>query len=262
MRSGKRWPDLANNLKCTQMQQIRQLLNSGYKPGMPAIRLIGEEMKPEAFDVYSPKMLANIMGLEDVLASRCIRVPMRRADRTMPPVPHGLDGGALRHQLYALMLTYFRAIHHNYHQRPDLCDLQNRSRELWMPLYALAAFFEEKGEQTGLRDAVQFAAERDALDDGRSLSEREEAILQALEILTRGGGDTWLKWTDLREQVRLLLDLTEETMGSGTWIQNTMKRLQLLDRSSKRSSAEGQTVKVDRGAVLDLMMRYEVAMVR
>jgi hypothetical protein len=35
------------------MQQIRQLLNSGYKPGMPAIRLIGEEMKPEAFDVYS-----------------------------------------------------------------------------------------------------------------------------------------------------------------------------------------------------------------
>jgi hypothetical protein len=42
------------------MQQIRQLLNSGYKQGMPAIRLIGEDMKPQAFDVYSPKILAAI----------------------------------------------------------------------------------------------------------------------------------------------------------------------------------------------------------
>lgn len=95
----------------------------------------------------------------------------------------------------------------------------------------------------------------------RSLSEREEAILQALEILTRVEGDTWLKWTDLREQVRLL-DLTEETMASGTWIQNTLKRLQLLDRSSKRSSAKGRTVKVDRGKVVDTMLRYQVSTVQ
>lgn len=36
------------------------------------------------------------------------------------------------------MLTYFRAIHHNYHQRPKLCDLENRSHNLRMPLLALA----------------------------------------------------------------------------------------------------------------------------
>ena len=44
-----------HNPKDPGMQQIRQLLNSGYKQGMPAIRLIGEDMKPQAFDVYSPK---------------------------------------------------------------------------------------------------------------------------------------------------------------------------------------------------------------
>lgn len=54
------------------IQQIRQLLNSGYKAGMPAIRLIGEDMKPQAFDVHSPKILAAIAGLEDILASCCI----------------------------------------------------------------------------------------------------------------------------------------------------------------------------------------------
>lgn len=66
------------------MQQIRQLLNSGYKQGMPAIRITGEDMKPQAFDVYSPKILAAIMGLEDILASRCIAIPMRRTDKKMP----------------------------------------------------------------------------------------------------------------------------------------------------------------------------------
>jgi hypothetical protein len=52
------------------MQQIRQLLNSGYKQGIPTIRVTGDDLKPQAFDVYSPKILADIMGLEDILASR------------------------------------------------------------------------------------------------------------------------------------------------------------------------------------------------
>ncbi len=32
-------------------------------PGMPAIRITGDDMKPQAFDVYSPKILAAIMSL-------------------------------------------------------------------------------------------------------------------------------------------------------------------------------------------------------
>ena len=51
-----------HNPKDPGMQQIRQLLNSGYKQGMPAIRVTGEDMKPQAFDVYSPKILAAIWG--------------------------------------------------------------------------------------------------------------------------------------------------------------------------------------------------------
>jgi hypothetical protein len=35
-----------------------------FSKGMPAIRLIGEDMKPQAFDVYSPKILAVITGLK------------------------------------------------------------------------------------------------------------------------------------------------------------------------------------------------------
>ena len=105
---------------------------------MPAIRLIGEDMKPQAFDVYSPKILAAIAGLEDILASRCIAIPMRRTDKKLPPFPPDFDGAGLRHQLYTLALTHFRTVYANYSERPALHTLHNRSGELWSPLVALA----------------------------------------------------------------------------------------------------------------------------
>ena len=41
----------------------------------------------EAFDIYSPKIIAGIAGLEKVLGSRCIFVPMHRATCERPPLP-------------------------------------------------------------------------------------------------------------------------------------------------------------------------------
>jgi hypothetical protein len=159
-----------HNPKDPGMQQIRQLLNSGYKQGMPAIRVTGDDLKPQAFDVYSPKILAAIMGLEDVLASRCIAIPMRRADHKMPVFPLDFDGASIRHQLYSLALTHFQNIYINYYERPNLHRLHNRSGELWSPLVALAAFFEEQGGVNGLFDAVSNAAEWDEqVSEGKAL---------------------------------------------------------------------------------------------
>nr|MBA3922520.1 toprim domain-containing protein [Nostocaceae cyanobacterium] len=161
-----------HNPKDPGMQQIRQLLNSGYKQGMPAIRVTGDDLKPQAFDVYSPKILAAIMGLEDILASRCIAVPMRRTTRKMPSFPPDFDGAVLRHQLYTLALTHFQAVYTNYFERPALHKLHNRSGELWSPLVALAAFFEDQGGVVGLLDAISNAAEWDEqISEGKSLSE-------------------------------------------------------------------------------------------
>src|SRR5690606_34473627 len=164
-----------HNPKDPGMQQIRQLLNSGYKQGMPAIRVTGDDLKPQAFDVYSPKILAAIMGLQDILASRCIAIPMRRTTQKMPFFPPDFDGAPLRHQLYTLTLTHFKSVYTNYFDRPELHKLHNRSSELWSPLVALAAFFEEQGGVTGLLDAISDAAEWDEqISEGKSLSEREE----------------------------------------------------------------------------------------
>jgi hypothetical protein len=246
------------------MQQIRQLLNSGYKQGMPAIRLIGEDMKPQAFDVYSPKILAAIAGLEDILASRCITVPMRRADRQMPLLRPDFDGAEIRHLLYTLALTHFQAIYRNYFERPELHTLHNRSGELWSPLVALAAFFEEQGGVAGLLRGISEAASWDEqLSEGKALSDREEAVLQALEILTRDQSDeVWLKASVLREQVATLLGQPVEQLGHSQWIAHILSRLHLLDNRRRKRLMDGMVYAVQRAVVLDMMERYNVSAIQ
>ena len=137
-------------------QQIRQLLNSGYKAGMPALRVVGDDYKPQTFDVYSPKILASIAGLEDVLSSRCITIPMRHTAHRLPIFPASFDGAHLRYQLYSLALTYFHEVRRSFCEYPS--NLVNRSGELWSPLLALAAFLEAHGGIAGLRKPLSQAA--------------------------------------------------------------------------------------------------------
>jgi len=242
------------------MQQIRQLLNSGYKAGMPAIRVTGDDLKPQAFDVYSPKILAAIAGLEDVLASRCIAIPMRRTDRKMTPFPADFDAATIRHQLYTLALTHFAEVYRNYFERPKLHTLHNRSGELWSPLVALAAFFEERGSLSGLLDAVSRAAEWDEqVSEGKALSDREEAVLQALEVMTRDTSElSWLKASALREEVARLMGQPTDRMGDAQWIGHIIKRLHLLDDGRRKRSPEGMTYAIHPGEVRDMMRRYDV----
>jgi len=249
-----------HNPKDPGMQQIRQLLNSGYKQGMPAIRVTGDDLKPQAFDVYSPKILAAIMGLEDILASRCIAIPMRRTTLKMPSFPPDFDGAPLRHQLYVLALTHFQAVYRNYFERPELHKLHNRSGELWSPLVALAALFEEQGGVVGLLEAISNAAEWDEqISEGKSLSEREEAVLQALELLTRNADEVvWVKGTDLREKIRSLLGQSSDDMGNAQWIGHILKRLQLIDQSRRKHHVGGKLYAIERREVLDMMQRYDV----
>lgn len=110
------------------------------------------------------------MGLDDILAIRGIAIPMRRTTRKMPSFPPDFHGALLHHQLYTLVLIHFQAIYTNYFERPGLHKLHNRSSELWSPMVALAAFFEEWCKVIGLLDAISNAAEWDEqISEGKSL---------------------------------------------------------------------------------------------
>jgi hypothetical protein len=128
---------------------------------------------------------------------------------------------------------------------------------------ALAAFFEEQGGITGLLEAIAAAAECDEqISEGKALSEREEAVLQALELMTRGEeGVVWIKASALREKVAKLIGQPIEKLGDAQWIGHILKRLHLLDEAGRKRGMDGIAYAVGPFEVLDMMRRYDVAII-
>ncbi|MEM3551670.1 MAG: hypothetical protein QXV01_11340, partial [Candidatus Bathyarchaeia archaeon] len=62
-------------------EELRNLLLTGYKKGAVVYRTEkkrNERLVPEAFEVYTPKIVCNIEGIEQVLEERCIPIIMKR----------------------------------------------------------------------------------------------------------------------------------------------------------------------------------------
>jgi hypothetical protein len=68
-------------------EELRRILNAGYKDGATAIRTEktkNDRYMPVEYEVFGPKALASINPLEPVIASRCVVIPMRPAIRQLP----------------------------------------------------------------------------------------------------------------------------------------------------------------------------------
>lgn len=67
-----------------EMNVLRDLLNSAYKRGLFIMRAMRnkktEDYDIKRYNVYCPIVMANITGIDDVLADRCIVVPLERSD--------------------------------------------------------------------------------------------------------------------------------------------------------------------------------------
>lgn len=78
--------DEAEQIGRKEKQVQREILNSGYKKSGKIIKVKEKQTKEgktfvtEEFNVYSPKMLANIFGMEDVLGDRCISSILERSN--------------------------------------------------------------------------------------------------------------------------------------------------------------------------------------
>lgn len=74
--------DEAESFEGERGEELRRLLNAGYKDGEPVMRAeaTGDgTFAVRKFEVYSPKALASINPLEHVIGSRCVVVPMQPA---------------------------------------------------------------------------------------------------------------------------------------------------------------------------------------
>jgi hypothetical protein len=75
--------DEAENIGSRDRENLRLLLNAGYKKGLfvpRSRRLPNEKWIVEKFVVFCPIVLSNISGLDDVLEDRCILIPLERSN--------------------------------------------------------------------------------------------------------------------------------------------------------------------------------------
>jgi Protein of unknown function (DUF3631) len=129
--------------KAREHEDLRALLNAGYRRGAEVARVVGEGsgMKVKRFPVYAPVALASIGELPDTITSRAITVPMRRRAPDEPvegfrrrkaaPV-----GDELRCQLERWGAHYESLLEESDPAMPE--GVTDRAADCWEPLLAIA----------------------------------------------------------------------------------------------------------------------------
>jgi len=246
--------------------EFRNILLSGYKKGAKTFRVEKgpkDRLEPEAFEVYSPKILANIQGLEDVLEDRCIMTFMQRSiNKTI--VNREIDFNdtrfsELRSELCELFLLHWKEIDEIYHEisqcseLSELCAylktkpekegmegyeyLSSRELELWKPIFTLASFFDKHvlvftNSPSSLCSLMFSLACSQALQRHiENMTETGEDILVAclLDIVQPGQLTYWIKVKDVKAKVSKQFEETQEWLTSH-WIGSALRRLGFHDK--------------------------------
>ena len=149
--------EVHNNSSTLFIDEAEDLLDHKEGPKMKLLKAgfskAGKvKRKDRTFDCYSPKMLAGINDLDDVLADRTIRIRMLRkleTERTSPYVDSAEIlrwQGQLRDELYTFGLTSAVRIAERYahiEQIAERTGLRNRTLDLWAPLLIIAEIVDE-----------------------------------------------------------------------------------------------------------------------
>ena len=172
-----------------EQQEIQSVFLCGYRRGGCATRLeplAAGGFRPVRFDVFGPKALACIAGLPPTLASRCIPITMFRSAADSEKPKRRIDADTLtfqsvRDDLHMLVLEHGAAyVELASRAKVVPAGIGGRNYELWQPMLALAAWFQEHGcdRLLGLMQEHARASVASAKDD--AIPEADEVLLELL----------------------------------------------------------------------------------
>ena len=234
---------------------LRLLLNAGYKRGSPAIRCEGEDHRVVEFEVYGPKVIASIRGLEDVLESRCILINMLRTAGSKGNLivsERGEDWARARHGLYCFALQHFAAVRHRYLAGVGADGLSNRQAELWRPLLAIAAYLDGQGANGLLAAVRDYALRKAEQAEETALDDRRTALLLALHKLAVLEGEEEVTPTQVRQAMASFLDEPGEVTSQ--WVGYRLKEFGFR----RRRTGGKRLYPMSSRRVQDVLARYAV----
>jgi Protein of unknown function (DUF3631) len=155
--------------KARDREDLRGMLNAGYRRGAVARRMGGPKMTTlEAFPVFCAKVFAGIGDLPDTIADRSIPIRLARRTREEPVerfrrrevVP---AAESLRDRLADWCQPQIEELRA---ARPDLPDeLDDRAQDVWEPLLALGDLAGGDWPQRARRAAMALSAAQEREDD-------------------------------------------------------------------------------------------------
>ena len=175
-------------------QEFRSIVLSGYKKGAVVYRIEKtkkDTLVPEAFEIYGPKALGNIQGLEDVLEDRCIVTIMKRGknrkitDREVDVQSE--HWSELKHGLHLVFLAFWKEVMEIYGKISEFSELNElgehierlsnflggtkktdklkyltaRELELWKPIFTMAKFLDNYAEKNNINIGEKLGLYRD-----------------------------------------------------------------------------------------------------
>jgi len=240
-----------------RQEDFRNILLNGYKFGARAYRTEEKNnsgsYKVKGFDLYSPKMLANISGLDDVLEGRCIRFILKKTHNkeicNRDIKTDSLLWGEIRDDLYVIALTQWKEIKKIYDELKNDSDIVDRDWELWKPIFAIAKFI-----GSDLFERMKLLAKVKSTEaHNENVSDTLEYLLvrALLKIVEK---DDFYKIKLIRSKMTESYDEEQDCL-THRWIGAALKRLGFIE---KRRIGDGTEVRLTVKAVTDMGERLGV----
>jgi len=254
---------------------FRGMLYAGYKKGALVYRTHKDTLKPEPFEVYSPKALANIRGIEDVLEDRCLTIILKRGknlDIVNREIPLESEvWQQIRDMLYVFYLSHFHELG-EFSEQVNLLEevgLKQRELELWKPILVLAKFFDkylkESDKESSSLSAkstftsslfnriLDFAKEKAREKEVENRTETLDLILaQTLLLIVKE--DAYYKVKEIRDAMASCFDEPQKWLTT-RWMGNALRRLGFTE---KRRVGTGYEYFLKLSQVQDLAERLGV----
>ena len=148
-------------------EDLRGLLNAGYRRGTSYLRVVGEgrKMRVEAFDTYCPKAIASIGRLPDTVQDRAVVISLKRRAKFEPVAPFRFRRA--KDEATAIVQCW-ESIAGDL-ELPDEAsvpeELDDRAADSWEPLLALADAAGEEWGRRGRLAAVALSTSTEPEDD-------------------------------------------------------------------------------------------------
>lgn len=244
---GTLFVDDYENIEDKKKGAIDQILKVGYKRGGQTIRAekVGDTYVPKYFDVYSPKVITNTIGLDSITYSRCIPIHLLKTTTTKGMLnPNEFDDvwEKVRDQLYEFTMFNWTFIEDVYNSL-EVSDFNNRDLELIKPILALAKFFGDDVFLEVKEYLLKIFSERDMFDFADDWDFiLFDSIREYFGDLSNMKGE-WLSAKDILSLMEPKINVEEgNAKPTVRWIGRVLSRIELFE---KRRLAKGMEYRFD-----------------